>query len=156
MTISRQLALYFATSSCRSRQWDQGSGCFPPCHVRAQCIASPDARCPNNAVGDLDYSRGGRECIGPYATDMSNPPPGRKAGTIRTFGLWILAHYTERSDDCVHVANHGGLKVKQDAHGSWCSRGSWCCVRTSMLRGYACACCVVTIDTCCSHRGWQS
>lgn len=44
--------------------------------------------------------------------DDSDPPPGQeKADTVRTFALWILAHYTGQSDDRVHVASHGGLKV---------------------------------------------
>lgn len=34
-----------------------------------------------------------------------------KAETVRTFALWILAHYTGVSDDRVQVASHGGLKV---------------------------------------------
>lgn len=31
--------------------------------------------------------------------------------TVRSFALWILAHYTGRPDDRVNVASHGGLKV---------------------------------------------
>lgn len=31
--------------------------------------------------------------------------------TIQAFALWMLAHFTEKPDDRVFVASHGGLKV---------------------------------------------
>lgn len=36
-----------------------------------------------------------------------------RADTIRTFALWMLAHYTGRPDDRVQVASHGGLTVSR-------------------------------------------
>lgn len=36
-----------------------------------------------------------------------------RADTIRTFALWMLAHYTGRPDDRVQVASHGGLTVRR-------------------------------------------
>ncbi|CAM9707126.1 unnamed protein product, partial [Ectocarpus sp. 12 AP-2014] len=50
------------------------------------------------------HSSGGQE----RAVDASEQ---MRADTVRTFALWILAHYTGRSDDRVHVASHGGLTV---------------------------------------------
>lgn len=42
---------------------------------------------------------------------LPTTPEGHTTDAIRTFALWILAHYTERTDDREHVASHGGLKV---------------------------------------------
>lgn len=52
--------------------------------------------------------------------DDPDPPEQEKVETVRTFALWILAHYTGRSDDRVHVASHGGLKVKHAGATTYC------------------------------------
>ncbi len=44
-------------------------------------------------------------------TAAVDPLDQKRADTVRTFALWILAHYTGRPDDRVNVASHGGLKV---------------------------------------------
>ncbi|CBN77602.1 hypothetical protein Esi_0004_0241 [Ectocarpus siliculosus] len=83
-----------------------------------QCIATPSERYASDGSG----GEGGHG----YDTAVASEHSGRsfggqeravdaseqmRADTVRTFALWILAHYTGRSDDRVHVASHGGLTV---------------------------------------------
>lgn len=79
-----------------------------------QCIATPDERHANDAnrvSKGIVYTPDGRG-VGSGPGDVEVDPSERtRVGTVRTFALWILAHYTGRPDDRVHVASHGGLKV---------------------------------------------
>eukprot|EP00752_Nemacystus_decipiens_P010771 g9583.t2 len=79
-----------------------------------QCVATPDDRPSDDASrgskGHVYPAHGGSARSG--SGDAAIEPSERtKVGTVRTFALWILAHYTGRPDDRVHVASHGGLKV---------------------------------------------
>ncbi|CAN0153209.1 unnamed protein product, partial [Pylaiella littoralis] len=89
------------------------------------CIATPNERYAKNTLGSSRGGEGGHEYhaaetgsengsgnglggIGLYAADDAEQA---RAETVRSFALWSLAHYTMQTDDRVHVASHGGLKV---------------------------------------------
>ncbi|CAM9652718.1 unnamed protein product [Ascophyllum nodosum] len=74
-----------------------------------QCVATPiGGHAYNNhrLSGSYEHDEGGNPL-----QQTNSPSEKEMADTVRTFALWILAHYTSRTDDRVHVASHGGLKV---------------------------------------------
>lgn len=91
-------------------------GCLPcvaPLHL--QCISRPGPRSSSNPGGICEDSD--KDCDQIPQSDpghVPSSPAGHTTDAVRTFALWILAHYTERTDDREHVASHGGLRVRGD------------------------------------------
>lgn len=83
---------------------------------QTQCIAAPDESPTNGGIhgNKVHADHAGGRNVGSGSGDAAIDPSERtRVGTVRTFALWILAHYTGRPDDRVHVASHGGLKVNR-------------------------------------------
>lgn len=83
---------------------------------QTQCIATPNERYTNDAIrgskGHHPYHAEGGDVGSGSGNAAVDPWERTRVGTVRTFALWIMVHYTERPDDRVNVASHGGLKVK--------------------------------------------
>lgn len=87
--------------------------------IPTQCIATPNERYTNNAFGsrgehhaqENGSGNGSGNGPGGMGLPVADSAEQARAETVRSFALWILAHYTGRPDDRVHVASHGGLKV---------------------------------------------
>ncbi|CAM9123693.1 unnamed protein product, partial [Hapterophycus canaliculatus] len=86
------------------------------------CIETPCERYKTAAFGEGEACLSSTARRNGFAGNFSGNSSGGKMRytsargetrdeTVRTFALWMLAHYTSRPDDRVHVASHGGLKV---------------------------------------------